>query len=422
MRNFFRNRTAIQAFLILVIGFLFIQVAGIFVFTQYYSHVYRQVPRHRFVAQFVRGIRLFNLMQDYKVARLKKHTHFLDSDALWFELSNKALPNAAIITSTKPKDLVQFATKHYYSMRASLSLSNKQWLNIEGGVGQDPWLFTGFVVSASILLVIAVLLCFWIVKRLTIPVTEFAQAAKRFGVDVQAPPMAVQGPPEMRQVIEAFNEMQGRLRSLIMDRTQMLAAISHDLRTPITRLQLRIEFLQDSPQYEKAAADLAEMEQMIASILAFARDYVRTEQMEKFDLVALLETACNDLEDTGMAVTYRSDCDRLPYFGRMIALKRALVNLIENAVKYGECADVSSVVRNDKVQIKITDKGSGIPESEMEKVFNPFYRVDASRSPEKSGTGLGMAVARDIIRAHGGEIHLSNGEQGGLVVLVTLPL
>jgi signal transduction histidine kinase len=215
--------------------------------------------------------------------------------------------------------------------------------------------------------------------------------------------------------------MQDRVRRLLHDRTQMLAAISHDLRTPITRLQLRAEYLQGTNQYDKAIADLKEMENMISSILSFARDHVRSENMERFDLNALLQTLCDDLADVGSHVVYHSELQRMPYFGRIVALKRAINNLIENAVKYGDRAEVSLKQTDKELQIRISDEGPGIPQDQLEKVFAPFYRVDTARSPKKSGTGLGLAVARDIIRAHGGEIRLYNREPHGLTAVISLP-
>ena len=149
---------------------------------------------------------------------------------------------------------------------------------------------------------------------------------------------------------------------------------------------------------------------------------MRSENMERFDLNALLESLCDEMVDVGHAVHYESDIQRWPYFGRIGALKRAFSNLIENAIKYGSEAEVMLKRVDNGVQIKIIDQGPGIPEDQFEKVFAPFYRVDQSRSPKTSGTGLGLAVARDIVRAHGGDITLFNRELKGLIVLVMLPL
>jgi signal transduction histidine kinase len=419
-KNLKSNVSAKRTFIVLLLGFLIVQVAGIYSANMYMQRNCHKVPRRQFGRSLSHVIRMLDTLPE---PFLQKHLNLLTQPGInKISFVDGPVKQSAIINSTKGKDLHTFAARHYYSFRASYQLQNGQWVYLTGGVHPASYIMTGFIITEIFLLILLVFLCVWVVQRLAIPVTEFEHAAKRFGVDLQAPPIAMQGTPEMQSVIFSFNEMQGRIRRLIMDRTQMLAAISHDLRTPITRLQLRIEALKGTEQFEKAESDLLEMDRMISSILSFARDYVHAEQMERFDLNALTENICNELEDTGMDISCHSQVQRLPYFGRMTAIKRALTNLFENAVKYGEKAKVSIEQHNEEVKIKIRDHGPGIPESEMEKVFAPFYRVDPSRTPEKSGTGLGMAVARDIIRAHGGDIALYNHEQGGLLVLITLPV
>ena len=419
-KNLQNNVSAKRTFIVLLLGFIIIQVAGIYSANMYMSRSIHQLNRHSFQRGLVHTIHMLNQLP---IAYIQKHLKILPQqgiDKLTFV--DGPVKQSAIISSKKLADLKLFANRHYHHLRASYQLKNGQWVYLVGGVRRVPYVLAGFVISEIFLLILLVLLCVWVVQRLAIPVTEFERAAKRFGIDLQAPPIAMQGTSEMQAVIASFNEMQGRIRRLIMDRTQMLAAISHDLRTPITRLQLRIEALKDTPHFAKAEADLLEMERMIASILSFARDYVHTEQMERFDLNALVENICNELTDTGLAIHCKSQQARLPYFGRMTALKRALTNLFENAVKYGDQAYISQSVDKQTIKIKIRDQGPGIPETEMDNVFAPFYRVDPARNPEKSGTGLGMAVARDIVRAHGGEISLYNCDQGGLLVVVELPL
>ena len=419
-RNLKSNRSATTTFIVLFVGFVLIQVAGSYMANLYTVRSRHPISRRQLGQELVRKVKLLDIAP---VSFLQKHIRWLQGNALVkLQLIKAPKKNVPIIESSKPKALRAFVNKHFYRFRANYQLPHGQWVYMQAiPVQRENTLLIGFVVVETFLLILLLLLCIWVVQRLAIPVQLFELAAKRFGVDVQAPPLAKQGTPEMQAVIDAFNEMQGRIRRLIMDRTQMLAAISHDLRTPITRLQLRIEALKGSGQYEKAEADLKEMERMIASILSFARDYVRTEQMERFDLNALVDNICNELQDTGLAVAYGSTLKRLAFFGRLSAIKRALTNLIENAVKYGKRADVSMQLNDEMVKLKIQDQGPGIPADEMEKVFAPFYRVDPARNPEQSGTGLGMATARDIIRAHGGDISLHNCDGGGLLVIVTLP-
>ena len=191
--------------------------------------------------------------------------------------------------------------------------------------------------------------------------------------------MALQGSREMKEAIAAFNQMQSRIKRLVSDRTQMLAAISHDLRTPITRLQLRAEYISDEKQYNKSLDDLKEMETMISSILSFSRDYASTEPIELFDMNALLATMCDDFTDTGKPATYNCHDKRITIKARLIPIKRALTNLIENAIKYGESANISLIPQDELLQIKIEDAGPGIAEHQMDKVFDPFYRIDPAK-------------------------------------------
>jgi signal transduction histidine kinase len=200
----------------------------------------------------------------------------------------------------------------------------------------------------------------------------------------------------------------------------MLAAVSHDLRTPIMRLRLRAEFIEDDEQRERTLADLEEMERMVASTLSFAHDDATKEAPEAVDLVALVQRVCDGVEDAGLPVEFEGE-GRLAYTCRPGALRRALANLIENAAIYGKRARVALASVADAFVIRIDDEGPGIPEDQMETVFDPFYRIETSRSRETGGTGLGLTVARTIVRAHVGEIHLENRADGGLRVEVILP-
>lgn len=414
-----KKRENKRSFLVLFLGTLMILLASLFVFWIYLTYRYVEVNRNQLATEFVRVVTLAKALPSEEVKRLM---HMLPRRGLRYTVSLKRVRKAIVINKTDKKSLRAFVQQHYPRFIVNIALDNQQWLVIRSVVNQYPWFEAGLWFSAFLLLFALYLLMRWMVQRLALPTADFQEAAKRFGSDVNAPPMALVGSSEVKMVIRAFNEMQAKIRQLMTDRTQMLAAISHDLRTPITRLQLRIEHLKDEKQYEKAAADLKEMEKMIASILSFAKDYASVEAMQRFDINALLESLCDDMVDAGNLVKYSGVDTRLPLLARMTALKRAFTNLIENAIKYGKEAEIVLKKRDGDLQIKISDQGPGIPEQEMEKVFAPFYRADASRSFEVSGSGLGLAVARDIIRAHGGEIALYNREPQGLVVVVDLPL
>ena len=306
-------------------------------------------------------------------------------------------------------------------LEVSLRLSDGTWLNFAAppvtvaAFWRSPYFLS---ILATTLLVIG--LSVWALKRSTAPLATLAAAADRLGRDVNAPPLDESGPSEVQHAARAFNEMQRRLRTFIADRTQTLAAVSHDLRTPITRLRLRAEFIEDPEAQRKMLADLDEMEAMIAATLAFAADDAAAEATAAFDLAALLQGLCDDARDRGGDAAYDGPA-KLAFNGRPRALKRLFGNLIDNAVKYGRRARVALAAGDKAVIATVADDGLGIPEAELEKVFQPFYRVEPSRSRDTGGTGLGLAVVRSIARAHGGDVVLANRPEGGLVATVTLP-
>jgi len=200
----------------------------------------------------------------------------------------------------------------------------------------------------------------------------------------------------------------------------MLSAISHDLKTPITLLRLRAEYIEDAGEKEKTLATLAEMESMIESTLAFARDDAEKEEPRVVDLAALVESICDDLADAGRPVAFQ-DVPALKYRCRPLGLKRAVSNIVDNAVKYGGNARVRLSADPTAVEIVVDDDGPGIPEAELKEVFAPFYRLERSRSRETGGAGLGLSLARTVVHAHGGEITLSNRPGGGLRAIIQLP-
>jgi signal transduction histidine kinase len=225
----------------------------------------------------------------------------------------------------------------------------------------------------------------------------------------------------MQSAARAFNRMQERLRRLIESRTQMLAALSHDLRTPLTLLRLRTEEVADADERDKMLATIGEMDEMIGTTLAFARDEVHAEPRRKVDIAALLASVVDDMADAGLPVTM-TPAAPLIHDCQPGALKRALTNLLDNAVKYGKRAQAAIATVGNAIEIAIDDDGPGIPEAELARVFQPFYRVEDSRSRDTGGTGLGLAIAQSIVQAHGGELTLANRTGGGLRACIRLPV
>lgn len=299
---------------------------------------------------------------------------------------------------------------------------NDVWLNARVllNVGEPQGQYLPFIWLTAISVLIG-LIAFWGVRSATVPLSVFASAAERLGVDVNAAPLDDSGPTEVNRAARAFNTMQTRLQRFIQDRTQMLAAISHDLRTPITRLRLRAEFVDDDSQREKMLTDLNEMEAMISATLVFARDDAANETANEVDAAAIIAAVCADQLVAGRDVTYTGP-DSLELLARPLAFKRAINNFIDNAVKYGGRARVTVEQHRADVSIHIDDDGPGIPAADMERVFAPFIRLERSRSRQTGGTGLGMTIGRNAIRSMGGDVYLQNRAEGGLRVTITLPI
>ncbi len=258
------------------------------------------------------------------------------------------------------------------------------------------------------------------VRWVTGPLSALATAAEKLGEDINRPPLPETGPSEAQRAARAFNTMQRRLARFIADRTRIFTAMSHDLKTPITRLRLRLELLEDEALRTKFSKDLGEMESMVTQTLDFMRDASTREAVQPVDAMALLESLQTDFQDTGSRVEIEGSIAR-PYAGRPLALRRCLTNLVDNAIRYGGGATIRVEDAADRLSIRILDQGPGMAEPELQQAFEPFFRGEASRSRDTGGTGLGLGIARNIARAHGGELVLRNRAEGGLEAILTLP-
>ncbi len=276
------------------------------------------------------------------------------------------------------------------------------------------------LLSIALLLAAVIAVSLIAVRWATRPLKTLADAADELGKNINRPPLAETGPTEVASAARAFNTMQSRLAGYLRERTQVLAAMSHDLKTPITRLRLRAELLEDAQLRAKFGNDLQEMEVMVASALDFLRGMDNGEAVRPVDVMALLESLQADLRETGGVVTIEGRVTG-PYPGRAQALKRCLSNLIENAIKYGKTARVVVDDNAVRLEIRVLDDGPGLPPEQLEKVFEPFYRVEGSRNRDTGGTGLGLAIAKNVAEVHGGRIKLRNRTEGGLEALLMLP-
>lgn len=281
--------------------------------------------------------------------------------------------------------------------------------------------FTRMVRNLLIVDAAMLVLVFVAVRQVTRPLSVLAGAAEELGRNIDRPPLPEEGAAELVQASRALNTMQDRLKRYVQTRMHVLAAMSHDLKTPITRMRLRAEMLDDAQLKARFVKDFDSLQEMVNSTL----DYMRGlgdggELLEPIDLTALISSLKEDAEEAGRVVTLYGDA-RSPVPGRAQALKRCLQNLIDNALAYGKRADITVRDEGEAVNIAIRDDGPGIPESEMEKVFEPFYRVEGSRNRNSGGSGLGLSIARNIAQAHGGTVRLRNLASGGLEVTLRLP-
>lgn len=303
----------------------------------------------------------------------------------------------------------------------AVRLADGPWAVFATRPPEEPFLLPASIpVALAVLLAAVVAVSLLAVRLLVRPLAVLGEAADELGRNIDRPPLPEDGPAEVARAARAFNTMQARIARYVKDRERMLAAVSHDLRTPITRLRLRAEMLDDEVLRGKLLGDLAEMEAMVESTLGFMRDAAREEAVVPVNLQALMESLATDLEEGGARVTL-SGTFPAAFPARPMALRRCLDNLLGNAVTYGGAAEVSAREDATGLTLTVADRGPGIPEAELERVFEPFLRLEPSRSRETGGVGLGLSIARTIARAHGGELVLRNRDGGGLEAVLTLP-
>lgn len=336
-------------------------------------------------------------------------------DQLRSQLARKLQKDAgdiAVQDSRVPPDL----TRVDIALRGGGALQVMTSLGLEHPLG-----FAAQVGLGAFLIFATAALWVWLTLMVNVPLTRVAWAAEHVGLDINAPQLAEQGPAQLQRVIRAFNDMQLRLQRFLTDRTLMLAAISHDLRTPLTRLRLRVETDRAARDKDKMLDDIELMEGMIASSLSFIRGVDDAESHDVVDLASLLQTACDLVSDIGGDVEYHGNL-RSRYHCKPQALLRALTNVIMNAVKYGRVARVTlSQGAESEFMIDVEDEGPGISNWEKGRVFEPFYRSNTARAVDSRGMGLGLAIARSVILGHGGTIELLDREPRGLHVKILLP-
>jgi signal transduction histidine kinase len=306
------------------------------------------------------------------------------------------------------------------SFLIQVQLRDGSWIRFERDIPENffdwpsrlIWVLGILLVSVAALSLIAV-------RSIIRPLNELKTAAEGLGRDIHRSPLPVKGPVEISETAKAFNTMQSRLKSFIEDRARILAAVSHDLKTPLTRLRLRTDLLEDKVLRHKFETDLNDMESMVNATLDFMRGVQTQEPTQTINLMALLDSISENAIEVGHDVQVIGSLSE-PYNGKPIALKRCIENLVENAVSYGERA-IIRIEEDKNVIISVLDEGPGIPEEQLEAVFDPFFRLESSRAKKSGGTGLGLGIARNIAKAHGGDLQLANRPEGGIKATLTLP-
>lgn len=308
------------------------------------------------------------------------------------------------------------------AMKVSVELSPGVWLNAATyQVINPPGYWRAILVSTLISILVVSLVAFFISRRIARPLRALAGAAERLGRGENVEALSeCDGPQEVRRTAAAFNAMGARLRRFVTDRTRMLAAVSHDLRTPLTNLRLRVEMLDDEETRARMLDTLDELRQTAETMLALAREEA-SEEPRAADLASLVDSVCTDLAESGQPVTC-APAPKTPIICRPVALRRIVRNLVENAVAYGGVARVAVTREEGMVCVTVDDDGPGIPEEERERVFEPFVRLEKSRNRRTGGAGLGLSIARSLAHAHGGNITLHRREEGGLRAMLCLPV
>ncbi|OAI25613.1 two-component sensor histidine kinase [Methylosinus sp. R-45379] len=289
------------------------------------------------------------------------------------------------------------------------------------GAQYFPWLTFPLVGALLFLCVALAALSAWAVWRVTGPLRRLADKADAFGREITLEPIQEEGPLEIRRAARAFNLMQERVMRSMSDRTRMLAAVGHDLRTPLTRMRLQLQAGKMESLRSKLLRDVDLMHSMVASTLSFLNGAFDEEEKEWLDLGALLSTLCDEFEETGARIAYEGGAD-IRFFCRPNAINRALTNLIENAIHFGNRVDVSASTDGTRIVLDVADDGPGVPAGRIEEILEPFVRLDPSRSARPGSVGLGLSIVKEIVEAHRGRLDLRHREPHGLIARIVFPI
>lgn len=317
------------------------------------------------------------------------------------------------------REAQSFGASGYFT--ASMKMADADWINfiIRKSPRTTP-LTTDNLYIYALVAAVPLIICFWAVRQLVWPYRRLERAVRQLGEDLHAPPILERGDYEVRSVIRAINAMQGRLKDYISEREHLAAALAHDLRTPLTRMKIRLELAKSEP-VQLLQSDIREIEHIVNSVLEFSRAESATAPRDKVDLASLVLDICDNYPEATFTAQPAGRM-RAVVRANTTFLNRAVTNLVENAIRHAGVARVSIASADGWVKITVDDDGRGIPPQELENVVKPFYRVESSRNKDTGGTGLGLAITDSVARSHGGQLELANRPEGGLRAEITLPL
>ncbi|MCL7931148.1 ATP-binding protein [Halomonas llamarensis] len=376
-------------------------------------------PEKQVVVKNVRSVLTQQLNIDDVIVEFSRpeNLRVLNNEVLLYDLPPRWGQHSLLMEPLSPPILV-----------VQLELAPDTWLYVATLLGVPDifsdyrWLSEERLLAGLLVLLSVLALSFLGITSVTRPLARLSRAANQLGDDLDMPPLKESGPKEVAATAAAFNRMQWRIRDQIEERERLFSAISHDLKTPLTRMRLRAEMLEDDYQRERFCASLDELDSLVKGALASVKGLDLHEEPAPVSLASLLEALAEELSLQGGQVTIAKNSHPVtPLIAKPMAIKRCLANLLENAVFYGKQADVALIDQGDAVTLHIRDHGPGLPEEQLGRVFSPFVRLEPSRSRHTGGSGLGLGIARHIARAHGGDITLANHADGGLVVTLTLP-
>ncbi|CEG56183.1 sensor histidine kinase [Legionella fallonii] len=410
------TRTAQKTLIGLVLGNLLIILSFFQLMQYYYGNRKPVIPPHAIQS-------LTSLVKKLQSSPQTDWTMILEKQSTpWSKitLSDKPLylNNALLkLNAATVFDLI----KSHQKLEMSVFITKDAWLNIK-----ILSLFSNrshLVLSLSIILLGAFFFInYWAVRTLNQPIQTVIQSLDDNKIQEEWSPIPLTGNTDQKTLLNKINELQSKVNKLLSNRTRVVTAISHDLRTPLTRLKLRTEYLSSDANYEKMLDDINEMETMIRETLDYFYDIHREEKFQRFDLVAMLNSIQEDALELHEGVVFKTELNKLVYTGAVNLLKRAFNNIINNAIYYGGSASIQLAATSHHIEITVTDSGPGLSKSDMEEVFTPFYRGENSRSRATGGTGLGLTIAKEIIQMHQGSITLTNPQEGGLKVTIHLPV